>query len=82
MTGGLWDTNPKGLLQSRVTWGIIVTVLGIALNRFGFEISDKASFIDNAMAVVAILSEAIGPLLALWGNVKRSKPIDGIIKFD
>ncbi len=78
------EYGPKGLLQSRAFWGIALTVLGVVLNRAGYEFTaDKETIIDLVLSVVSLGSEVIGPILAMYGTVKRRQPIDGILpKFD
>ena len=71
--------NGKDLLLSRSFWGVVLAVVGMLLKSFGysFDLSDP-TLIDQILAVVAIGSQAIGPLLALWGIITRTGPISSI----
>jgi uncharacterized protein YjhX (UPF0386 family) len=76
------DDNGKDLLQSKTTWGVIITALAVfILPRFGIDITVEeqdhltAVMSQNAEGLVAL----IGVILALFGNAKRKHPITSVL---
>jgi hypothetical protein len=71
--------NGKDLLLSRSFWGVVLAVVGMLLKSFGYAFKlDDPDLVDQIMAVVAILLQVAGPLLALWGTITRKGPITSI----
>ena len=68
------EAMTKGLLDSKTTWGVVVLLfMVLAKPILGIDLSQYLS--ENVEAVGGLT----GAALALYGRVRASKPIDGIL---
>jgi hypothetical protein len=66
----LHSTNNEPWYKSRVTWGSIVTVIGLVLNAAGVTMGASTQEILISLGVT--LS---GPAISLWGRYMAKKPL-------
>ncbi len=57
----------KNFLTSKTIWGLIITVAGMLLKKYGFDI--------NVPDLTAEVVEAVGIVIAIYGRIKASKSI-------
>lgn len=66
------DTKPFYL--SLTFWGLVVTVIATLLAKFGYKLSDSLRA-DAAQMLLDIAGFIVGPLMALIGRVRATKPL-------
>jgi len=63
--------DPKPWWESRRQWGLAIWALGWLLGRFGIDVDTAA-----LMALVPQAMELIGAVVAIWGALRATRPID------
>jgi len=66
--------NQKDLLQSKVTWGVIIAIVTQVLQQFGITLDQ---YLDVGQLTNAI-PDAISAILILYGNITRKHTIGSI----
>lgn len=61
----------KDLLQSKVTWGVLVPIIAMLASRYGLDLGDQQGWVDA-------ISGLIGAVLIFWGRVAAIKRITSI----
>lgn len=69
--------DSKSIFQSKTIWGIILMLFGFVLNYLGynFDAEMQASILDQLLAYVPEISEAIGFILGVWGRISATKSV-------
>lgn len=67
----------KDLLQSKVTWGVLVPIIAMLTSRYGLDLGDQQGWVDA-------ISGLVGALLIFWGRVAAIKRVTSIagVKID
>jgi len=63
--------DEKDLLQSKITWGVLVPLLVMIAKQFGLDLGEEQGWVDG-------LSMLAGALLILWGQISRVKRIGSV----
>ncbi|OCJ12449.1 hypothetical protein A6U86_05340 [Rhizobium sp. AC27/96] len=66
----LHSTNNEPWYQSRVTWGSIITVVGLVTSAAGINLGASTQELLVTLGVTLA-----GPLVTLWGRYWSKKPI-------
>ena len=77
-------TGEKPALASTAVWGSIVAIIAGAAPLIGYSISTDdqaamANLIQNGVAVVSAVASLIGGAVALYGRIKATKQISGVL---
>lgn len=80
------DERPmKPAIQSVTIWGVLAVLIAQAVKLiFGYELTpaDQQMLVSAMQQVVEIASTVMtigGGLLALWGRIRATKPIAGVV---
>lgn len=62
--------DTKTPLQSTTVWGLLISIIMLAKDRFGLNLSE-----GDAEQIVNVGGQVVGLFIALWGRWKADKPL-------
>lgn len=76
----------KPAIQSLTIWSVLVVLLAQAVKLiFGYDLTaaDQQLIVNSAQQIVEVVSTVatiIGGFLALWGRIRATRPIAGVVQ--
>jgi hypothetical protein len=64
--------NKKSVFESVTIWGVLVTLVGVVLNRFGIQLVDEGGWANDLVVL-------FGAVMSLYGRIRGTKRIKGLV---